>query len=74
MEDVLHHKVSEECLSIFNVNGSMRKNQKSKLLEKLTMTSIPEPNVYTAIIDMGLIWHLTTPTLEDREKADGTKF
>ena len=74
MEDVLHHRVSDECLAIFNANGSMRKNQKSKLQEKLTMTSIPEPNVYTSIIDMGLIWRLTTPTLEDREKADGTKF
>ena len=74
MEDVLGHRVSDECLSIFNANGSMRKNQKSKLQEKLTMTNIPEPNAYTSIIDMGLIWRLTTPTAEDREKADGTKF
>ena len=52
----------------------MRKTQKSKLQQKLTMTVIPEPDVYTSIIDMGLIWGLTTPTTEDREKGDGTKF
>ena len=50
------------------------KAQKSKLQQKLTMTVIPEPNLYTSIIDMGLIWRLTTPTIEDREKGDGTKY
>jgi len=35
---------------------------------------MPEPNVYTSIIDMGLIWHLTTPSIEDTEKGDGTKY
>jgi len=50
------------------------RHRKSKLQQKLTMTVIPEPDVYTSIIDMGLIWHLTTPTIEDREKGDGTKY
>ena len=40
----------------------------------MTMTTLLEPDVYTAIIDMGLIWRKTTPTTEDREKPDGTKF
>ncbi len=74
LEDVLQHRVTAECLSIFNVNGTMRKVQKSKLQEKLTMTPVPEPDVYTSIVDMGLIWHLATPTVEDREKGDGTKY
>ena len=38
------------------------------------MTATPEPNVYTSIIDMDLIWRLATPTVEDREKRDGTKY
>ena len=74
LEDVLQHRVTAECLAIFNANGTMRKTQKSKLQQKLTMTVIPEPDVYTSIIDMGLIWRLTTPTTEDREKGDGTKY
>ena len=74
LEDILEHRVTDECLSIFNVNGTTRKVQKSKLQEKLTMTPIPEPNIYTSIIDMGLIWRLAAPTNEDREKGDGTKY
>ena len=74
IEDVLQHRLTEECLSIFNANGTMRKVQKSKLQEKLTMTAVEEPDVYTSIVDMGLIWHLAAPTPEDREKGDGAKY
>jgi len=73
LEEVLKHRVTSECLSIFNVNGTFCKAQKSKLQQKLTMNVIPEPKVYTSIIDMGLIWRLITPSIEDREKGDGTK-
>ncbi len=40
-EDILHHHFIDECLSIFNVNGTIRKIQKSKILQKLTMNVIP---------------------------------
>ncbi len=55
LEDILQHRITSECLSIFNVNGTMRKTQKSKLLQKLTINVIPEPAVYSSIIGMGLI-------------------
>jgi len=74
VEEVLKHSVTFECLSIFNVNGTFRKAQKSKLQLKLTMNAMPELKVYTSIIDMGLIWRLITPSIEDREKGDGTKY
>ena len=48
--------------------------QKSNLQQKLTRTVVPEPDVYMSIIDMGLVCCLTTPTIEDREKGDGTKY
>ena len=32
------------------------------------------PETYIAIIDMGLVWHLSTPSLEDRQRSDGTSF
>ena len=33
LEEVFNHRVTEECLSIFNANGSLRKVQKSGLLK-----------------------------------------
>jgi len=76
LKEVLKHRVTSECLSIFNVNGTFRKAPESKLQQKLTMNVMPEPDVYmyTSVIDMGLIWRLTTPSIEDREKEDGTKY
>ena len=38
------------------------------------MTEIQEPDMYTSIVDMGLIWRLAAPTAEDREKGDGSKY
>jgi len=46
LEDVLQHCLTTESLSIFNVHGTICKEQKSKLREKLTITAIPVPNVY----------------------------
>ena len=48
------------------------KFKKSK--QKRSMNTIPEPDTYISIIDMGLIWHLATPTTEDREKINGIKY
>ncbi|KAG7168744.1 hypothetical protein Hamer_G023834 [Homarus americanus] len=58
LEQVLHNRVTEENLSIFNTNGTMRKMKKIKLREKLIITPIQEPDTYT----------------EDLEKGDGTKY
>ena len=38
------------------------------------MSSIPEPSLYTVIVDMSLIWHLAAPNIEEREKGDGTMY
>ncbi len=32
------------------------------------------PTTYTAIVDIGLIWRLSSPNKEGREKADGSPF
>ena len=74
--DVLKHRITEECLSIFNTNGTMVKIQKSKLLEMLEWSPMPHSKLQTclSIIDMGFIWRLCTPTAEDREKDDGTVY
>ena len=74
LEEVLQHRVTEECLPIFNVNGTFRKTQKSQLQQIMDMVTVPEPDVYTSIVEMGLMWRLTMPTAEDREKQDGSKY
>ena len=74
LEDVLQHRITKECLSIYNVNETLRKSQKSKLIQHLTLDNKPEPTDYAAIVDMGHIWRLATPTSEDKEKEDNTTY
>ena len=69
--------MTEECLSLYNVDGSMRKTVKSKLLEIFNLDPVTDaPQDYISIVDMGLIWRLATPTPEDREarKQDGSEY
>ena len=46
----------------------MRKNQKSKALQKSDLTPVAISSLeYVALVDMGFIWRLSTPTPADRE-------
>ena len=75
LAQVMEFRVTDECLSVFNINGIMKKVQKSKLVEKLNMQPVDlVPDQYISIVDMGFLWRLATPTTEDREKADGSVF
>ena len=78
LDQILENRVTEECLSMYYVNGSKRMTTKSKLFEKLNMSNfIPElPGDYSSIVDMGMIWRFATPTPEDRESArrDGCQY
>jgi hypothetical protein len=77
LESVLEGRVTEECLSLYNVDGSMRKTAKSKLLELFNLDPVAEkPRGHVSLVDMGLIWRLATPTAEDREakKRDGSEY
>ena len=78
LDQILENRVTEECLSMYYVDGSKRKTTKSKLLETLNMSNvIPELQAdYSSIVDMGMIWHLAIPTPEDRESAkrDGRQY
>ena len=66
--ELFRNRITYECLSVFNSDGSMRKTQKSKALEKCNMTPIvTPPREYVALVDMGFIWRLATPTPADRE-------
>ena len=75
LELVLEGRVTEECLSLYNVDGSMRKTAKSKLLDLFNRDPVAEnPTGHISLVDMGLIWRLATPTPEDCEarKRDGS--
>ncbi|MCH2406096.1 MAG: hypothetical protein MK200_07885 [Nitrosopumilus sp.] len=76
LADIMEHRITEECLSIFNINGSMVKTQKSKMKEIFNFIPIPYEwqQVYTVLIDMGFIWRLSTPQKEDREKKEESLY
>ena len=74
--DILQQRVTTECLSLFNTNGTMIKNQKSKMLQSFSFVPLEwaEMRHHAAIVDMGSIWRLCVPSAEDREKGDETAF
>ena len=71
---IMGYRITEECLSLFNTNGTMVKVHKSKLVEKLNLIPFQTVDSYIALIDMGFIWRLATPSPEDREKDVETHF
>ena len=62
---IMEYRITEECLSLFNNNGTMVKVQKSKLVEKLNLIPFQTVDSYIALINMGFIWRLATPSPED---------
>ena len=77
LEEALDGRVIEECLSVYNIDGSMRKSSKSKLLGLFKLDPVGErPRYHISLVDMGLIWRLATPTPIDCEarKQDGTDY
>ena len=76
LEEIMDHQITDECLFIFNANGSMVKVQKSKLTQMLNWKESPDWQVqtYISILNMGFLWRLAVPSNEDREKNDGSQF
>lgn len=72
--DIMKNRITEECLSLFNPNGTMVKTQKSKLLQSLTFVPLDIAVDYTAVVDMGYFLRLCMPSVEDKEKGDETKY
>lgn len=73
LSDILKHRITEECLSLFTAEGTFKKTQKSKILEKLIQQPI-EVTSYIALVGMGMIWRLASPIVDDQEKNDGTAY
>jgi hypothetical protein len=71
--DIWNYRITDHSLSVFNTNGTIRKCNKSKLVDMLKFVEI-NPDSYVAVCDMGLMWRLATPNTDDRNKGDGTVF
>ena len=77
LETLFKKRITEECLSMYNVDGSLRKTAKSKLLQCFSRERyIEELLSYISLVDMGLIWRLATPTADDRDckKRSGDEY
>ena len=74
--DILENRVTDECLAVFDTNGTMVKTEKSKLLQSFVFSPLEFTDLqnYTAVVDMDCFWRLCMPTAENREKGDETKY
>lgn len=59
LESALERRVTQGCLSLYNVDESLRKTVKSELLELFKLDPVSEkPRDPISLVDMGLIWRL----------------
>ena len=61
LSEILQYRIREKSLSGFKANGTFQKVQKSKLIQKLNFMTV-DPRAYVAIVDIGMIWQISTPT------------
>ena len=68
LEEIINHQITNECLSIFNTNGSMVK--KSKLVQMLNWKEIPDwqMQTYISVVVVGFLWRLAAPSTEDKKR------
>jgi len=67
LSELLEHHAIDECLALFNSNGTYRKTQKSELIHKLFLQPVSLQESYTALVDMGMILRMAIPSPEDRQ-------
>ena len=72
LEKLMRYRLTEICLPLFNINGQMRKAVKSTLINRFEMQKTTLEGVsYISIVDMGFISRLATPSIANRENAEG---
>ena len=74
LTELLEHRAVEEHVALFNCNGTYRKTQKSKLIQKLSLKYVDLQEPYIAIVNIGMIWRMATPSAENRQTQDGTPY
>ena len=58
LQSVMEYRLTEVPLSLFHLNGTMKKAQKSKLLDCFSFNVPHEVGNHVYIIDMGLLWRI----------------
>ena len=71
--DIFENRITDECLSVFDVNGTIRKCNKAKTKDIMKFVEI-SPKDYIVIVDAGHMWRLGIPKTEEYVKNDGTKM
>ena len=74
LEELLENRVTQESTSLFNPDGTYRKNAKSQLLQKINKDSTTIVSDYTAIIDMGMMWRLAMPETNEKSPDSDDPF
>ena len=73
LEEVMKHPVTPVSLPLFNLNGTLRKTVKAKLVDCFKLEQIETGySRVIAVIDMGLLWRVCIP--RNRETADGEPY
>ena len=72
LKEIMLYQIADECLSIFNGD---RKTVKSQILNLLGVFPYihldwEHTRKSLAIINMGFIWRMGTPTSKDKERQD----
>ena len=74
LPELLEYRVIEKCVCLFNSKvahtGRHRKQAHSDALSPNCRPS----RAYTALIDMGMIWRMASPSAEDFQTEDGTPY
>ena len=55
LPQLLEHRVVEECMALFNFNGTYKKTQKSKLIQKFSLQYVDPQEPYVAVDDVDVI-------------------
>ena len=74
LSEIFEYRITKECLTMFNPNGSFRKCQKSKLQQSMDIVGQNINSKYVAILDMGMFIRKAIPNQDKRFKEDGTDF
>ena len=70
---VFENRITDECLSVFNPNGTKRKCNKAKTKDIMKFEEVNLED-YIVLMDAGHMWRLGTPCTEEYVKSDGSKL
>ena len=71
LQSVTKYILAEVSLSLFHLDGTIKKPMKCNLLGCFNFDSPDKVEKQVSILDMGLLWRAAVTTKEDRQSYDG---